>query len=91
VLGTGVAAIYFIPAADFPAVTTRTFGIRLTGRFAISRSSDMRLSYAYQRSKAVDFAYDGMQIGSGTEQMPTNEQAPNYAVHVVGLYYSHRF
>jgi MtrB/PioB family decaheme-associated outer membrane protein len=91
VLGAGVPAIYFIPAADFPAVTTRTFGIRLTGRFAISRSSDMRLSYAYQRSKAVDFAYDGLQIGSATGQMPTNEQAPNYAVHVVGVYYSHRF
>jgi MtrB/PioB family decaheme-associated outer membrane protein len=91
VLGATVPAIYFISAADFPSVTTRTFELRFTGRFAISASSDMRLIYSYERTKAVDFLYDGLQVGSGTEQLPTNEQAPNYAVHVVGMYYTHRF
>jgi len=39
----------------------------------------------------VDFAYDGLQLGTGTEQFPTNELAPNYTVHVVGAYYSYQF
>jgi hypothetical protein len=35
----------------------------------------------------TDYAYDGMQYGSLTGIMPTNEQAPNYNVSVVGLSY----
>jgi MtrB/PioB family decaheme-associated outer membrane protein len=91
VLPAGVPAMFLIPTADLPASTTRTFEVRLGARFAINKSSDLRLFYWYQRMKAVDFAYDGLQLGTGTEQFPTNEQAPNYAVHVVGAYYSYQF
>ena len=91
VLPPGVPAIFLIPTADLPAVTTRTFELRLGARFAINHSSDLRLFYWYQRTKAVDFAYDGLQLGTGTEQFPTNELAPNYTVHVVGAYYSYQF
>src|SRR6185312_12171694 len=41
VLGAGVPAVYFIPAADFPAVTTRTFGFRFTGRFVLGHATDL--------------------------------------------------
>src|SRR4029077_4008290 len=45
VLPAGVPAILFIPAADLPPVTTRTFELHLQGRYALTRSSDLRLFY----------------------------------------------
>ena len=39
----------------------------------------------------TDYAYDGMQYGTITSVMPTNEQAPDYNVSVVGLSYVYRW
>jgi MtrB/PioB family decaheme-associated outer membrane protein len=91
VLPSGEPAIIFVPAANYPAVTTRIFEIDLSARYAISKTSNVRLRYSFQRLKAVDFLYDGLQFGTAATQMPTGEQAPNYSVHVVGLYYAHRY
>jgi hypothetical protein len=90
-LGAGVPAALYIPAAGLPPVTTRTLELRLTGHINLSASADMRVFYLYQRLKSTDFAYQGMQFGTGTEQLPTLEQAPNYTVHVVGLTFGYRF
>ena len=91
VLPPGTPAILFIPAADLPPVTTRTFTLRLQGRYALSRHADLRLFYWYERLKAVDFAYEGLQFGTGTEQLPTLEQPWDYSVHVFGAAFSYRF
>lgn len=91
VLGAGTPAVFLIQAADLPPVLTRTFELRLSGRYAVSPASDLRLVYEYARTKIEDFAYDGLQFGTGTEQLPTTEQAPNYVVQVVALYYRYRF
>ena len=90
-LPAGTPAVFLIPAADLPPVVTRTFEVRISGRYALTPSSDLRLMYEYARTKVEDFAYEGLQPGTGTEQMPTLEQAPNYVVQVVALYYRHRF
>jgi len=90
-LAPGVAAIFFIPAADLPPVTTRILEVRLRAQFALSRASQLSLLAAYQRLKSSDFAYDGMQFGTGTEQLPTNEQPYSYSTAVFGISYVHRF
>ena len=90
-LPPGTPAILFIPAADLPPVTTRTFQLRLQGRYALTRQSDLRVFYWYERLKNEDWAYQGLQFGTGTEQLPTLEQPWNYAVSVVGAAYSYRF
>jgi len=91
VLAAGVPAIFYIPAANLPAVTTRTLDVRLTGKINVTRSADIRVFYEFQRLKSTDYAYDGMQFGTGTEQLPTLELAPNYTVHVVGLTFGYRY
>jgi MtrB/PioB family decaheme-associated outer membrane protein len=91
VLPAGTPAVYLIPAADLPAVVTRTFDVRLSGRYALTQKSDVRLVYEYARTKIDDFAYQGLQFGTGTEQLPTLQQAPNYVVQVVALFYRYRF
>jgi hypothetical protein len=35
--------------------------------------------------------YDGQQFGTGTNYMPTNEQAPNYKVQTFGVSYLYTF
>ena len=47
----------------------------------------MRLFYWYQKLAVTDYAYDGMQYGTITSVMPTNQQASNYNVSVIGLSY----
>ena len=42
-------------------------------------------------TKAVDWSYDGYQFGTGTNFMPTNEQAPNYTVQNLGVAYTFSF
>jgi hypothetical protein len=91
VLPAGTPAVFLIPAADLPPVVTRTFDVRLSARYAVSKSSDVRLVYEYARTKIEDFAYQGQQLGTGTEQLPTLQQAPDYVVQVVALFYRYRF
>jgi len=91
VLTSGAPAALYIPAANLPPVTTRTLDFRLTGRINVANSGEVRAFYEVQRLKATDFAYDGMQFGSGTEQLPTLERASDYTVHVVGVSFGYRF
>ena len=72
-------------------MTTRTIDLRLTGRVSIGKSGDVRVFYELLRMKSTDFAYDGMQFGTGTEQLPTLERAPDYTVHLVGVSFGYRF
>ena len=90
-LAPGVPAVLYIPATNLPPVTTKTIDLRLGTRINVGKSGDVRVFYEVQRLKATDYAYDGMQFGTGTEQLPTLERAPDYTVHVVGLTFGYRF
>jgi MtrB/PioB family decaheme-associated outer membrane protein len=87
----GGIANYYIAASAFPTVTTDTAELRITGRYALDKKSSIRLSYGYAQTKAVDWSYDGYQFGTGTNYMPTNEQAPNYVVQTLGVAYTFSF
>jgi len=90
-LGAGVPAAFFIPGAGLPSVTTKTFEVRLAAEYAINKASAIRGLYWYQHLNSTDFAYDGMQYGTITSVIPTNEVSPHYNVHVVGLSYIYRW
>jgi hypothetical protein len=65
--------------------------LKLTGQYAIDSKSAVRLLYWFQRLRSSDYAYDGMQFGTITSVIPTNEQASNYNVNVVGISYVYRW
>jgi MtrB/PioB family decaheme-associated outer membrane protein len=90
-LGAGVPAVFFIPAANMPTVTTKTIDLRLVGQYSIDKSSAVRLLYWFQHMNSSDYVYDGMQFGTLTNVMPTNEQPFHYNVHVVGVSYIYRW
>ena len=79
--------MFFIPAANMPTVTTKTIELRLGGQYAIDKASALRVLYWYQHLKSSDYVYDGMQFGTLTNVIPTNEQPFNYNVHVIGVSY----
>ena len=90
VLPPGVPAVFFIPATDLPTVSTRTLELRLRAQYAVGKSSQINLLAAYERLRSSDFAYDGMQFGTGTEQLPTNERPFSYSLAVFGVSFIHR-
>jgi hypothetical protein len=83
---TTIAAL-FIGAEQVPAITTNTGQLRLSGRFAIDRIQSLRVAYSYLRMTSDDPAYEGMQFGSVSTLLPTNEQAFKYSVNVFGVSY----
>lgn len=90
-LAVGVPAVFLIPAANMPTVTTKSIDIRLTGQYSIDKSSAVRLLYWFQHLTSSDYVYDGMQFGTLTNVIPTNEQPFHYNVHVVGVSYVYRW
>jgi hypothetical protein len=90
-LAPGVPAVFFIPAAATPTAKNTLIEVRLGGQYAIDKASAVRLLYWYQHLKSNDYVYDGMQFGTLTNVIPTNEQPFNYNVHVVGLSYIYRW
>jgi MtrB/PioB family decaheme-associated outer membrane protein len=90
-LPAGVPAVLFIPAQDLPTVTTKTVDLRLAGQYAIDKRSAIRVLYWFSHLDSSDYVYDGMQFGTLTNIIPTNEQPFHYNVHVVGVSYIYRW
>ena len=90
-LAAGVPAVFFIPAANLPTVTTKTIDVRLAAQYAIDKNSTVRVLYWYEHLNSSDYVYDGMQFGSLTNIIPTNEQPFHYNVHVIGVSYIYRW
>ncbi len=82
-----VPAAFFIPAANLPVVKSNLFEFRIAGQYALDKASALRLFYWYQHLSTTDYAYDGMQYGTITSVMPTNQTSPSYNVSVIGLSY----
>lgn len=91
VLAANVPAAILIPGAPLPTVSTRMLEVRFRAQYALTRASSLNFLAAYQRLRSSDFAYDAMQFGTGTEQLPTNERAVSYSVKLFGISYVLRF
>ncbi len=91
-LTTGVPAIYYINAIALPDVTTQISHVGLSGRYLISKTSAVRLSYSISWLHTDDYLYNTTQPATTSAQvMPTMDTAQNYVVHVVGVTYSYTF
>jgi hypothetical protein len=89
---TSAVAFYYLRATDLPTITTDTIDLTLRGKYKLDKSSAVHVGYRYQHMKAVNFAYDGMQMTTVVgNTMPTNEAAPNYTVHTIGASYVYNF
>jgi len=80
-------AAFFVPASPIPTITTNSGELRLSGKYSFDPRQGLRVSYSYLKMTSNDAAYDGMQLGTLSTQLPTLEQPFNYSVSVVGIAY----
>jgi len=90
-LPAGTPAVFFIPGTALPTVTTKTVEFRLSGLYAIDPQSAVRVAYWFQRLTSNDYSFEGMQYGTITSVIPTNEQPFSYRVHVIGVSYLYQW
>jgi MtrB/PioB family decaheme-associated outer membrane protein len=88
----GEPGVFYIPGENYPGVTTDILELRLNGEYRFDKSSAIRMGYSFRRLKSSgDYAYEGLQFGGATAELPTNERVARYSVHAVGVYYVYRF
>ncbi len=84
-LPAGTAAVFLIAASDYPMVRNDEIMVRPSFTYALSNALSFRGSYMFQRLMPTDWAYLGLQLGTGTNYLPTAEKTPSYAVHFAAL------
>jgi len=89
---TAAVAFYYLPATALPTITTDTIDLTINGKYKLDKASAVHVGYRYQHMKAVNYAYDGMQMATAVgNTLPTNETAPSYTVHTIGASYIYSF
>jgi hypothetical protein len=84
-LPAGTAAVFFIPAANYPTVRDDEVTVTPTAQYVIKKRATLQAFYLFQKMMSTDWIYQGMQYGTGSNFLPSNERAPNYAVSAGGL------
>jgi MtrB/PioB family decaheme-associated outer membrane protein len=84
-LPIGTPAVFFIPAANYPIVRDDEITVSPTAQYVIKKRATLKAFYLFQKMMSTDWAYLGMQYGTGTNFLPSNEKAPNYAISAGGV------
>jgi MtrB/PioB family decaheme-associated outer membrane protein len=84
-LPAGTPAVFFIAAQNYPTVRDDEITVSPTAAYVFKKRTTLKAFYLFQKMMSSDWAYLGMQYGTGTNYLPSNEQAPNYAVSAGGL------
>jgi hypothetical protein len=83
-LGRTCADPNYYTCVQTPAITSSLFQFKLGGTYDVTKDSKVRVGYLYQRLKADDFYYNGVQTSfTPTGILPTNQIAPSYSVNVI--------
>jgi MtrB/PioB family decaheme-associated outer membrane protein len=88
---TATTNAVFYPGVPTPDIRTNLAELKLGARYALSKVSALRVNYLFQRLDSANYLYDSVQYGSLQGVLPTNEQAPHYNVHVIGVSYVYVF
>ncbi len=76
---------------SLPDVTSRSTELRLNARYALDGQSSLRVIYLYRRLASADFALDLYTTASLTRLLGTQESAPRFNVHMLGVSYWYSF
>ncbi len=75
-----------------PDISSRLLQLKLTGDYALDRSSKVIMGFIYQRLDSNDYYYNAYQMGyTPTSMMPTNQQPPSYSASTVFMVYNYSF
>lgn len=92
VSGVACSASTALTCGDLPDIKSQLTTLKLTGIYALDKSSKVSVAYMYQQLKSDDYFYNTYQYGyTGLRVMPTNQLAPNYSVNLVAVSYIYNF
>lgn len=75
-----------------PTIQSDAITLNVIGGYKIDKSSKVKMAYTYQHLRSNDYYYNGYEYGSTpSATMPTNQQAPSYTQHSVGVVYIYSF
>ncbi len=81
-----------LTCGNTPDFTNEVTTIKFTGLYTVDKSSKVSIGYVFQKQAVTDYYYNGYQNGyTASGVLPTNEQAPNYAVNMVTVSYIYNF
>jgi MtrB/PioB family decaheme-associated outer membrane protein len=81
-----------LTCGDTPDIKNKMLSVGISGHYQVDKSSQIALSYMFQKLDSNDYMYNFYQTGyTGTGNLPTNEQSPSYAVNVVTATYTYTF
>ncbi len=86
----GNAPAVLLPA-PLPKVNSRSTELRLNARYALDEQSALRFLYLYRRLASTDFALDLYANENLTRLLGTQESAPRFDTHWLGVSYLYRF
>lgn len=90
--GRNCADPAYLSCGLLPDIVTRMTQLKLNGTYDLDKKSKVSVLYLYRRLRNDDFYYNGLQTGFTPQGvMPTNQQAPNYSVTLIGASYIHKF
>lgn len=79
--GLTCAAAQILSCGQLPAIWSNVTQVKLSGIYAVNKSTKVALRYIRQELSSSDYYYNGFQYGSTPSGlMPTNQFAPNYKV-----------
>lgn len=81
-----------LSCATTPNITNRLIQFKLNGTYQLDKNASIRLAYLHRRLRSDDYYYNGLQTGyTPTGLLPTDQQAPNYAVNLISASYIYTF
>ncbi len=90
--GLTCSAPTILSCGQLPDIRNQLIQFKLVGNYQVQRNGKVALGYLYQNLKSTDYYYNGLQLGyTPGSLMPTNQQAPSYAVNVVTASYIYNF
>jgi MtrB/PioB family decaheme-associated outer membrane protein len=79
-------------SGDLPEIKNEMLRLKITGTYQIDKASKVAVGYIYKKLRSNDYYYSAYQLGyTDMTVLPTNQQAPNYSVNVVGVSYLYSF
>jgi len=84
-LPAGTPAVFYIAAQSYPVVRDDQVTVTPTAAYVFKKRTTLKAFYLFERMMSSDWAYLGMQYGTGTNYLPSNEKAPNYTISAGGL------
>ena len=84
-LVAGTPAVFYIAAQNYPVVRDDEITLTPTASYVFKKKVTLKAFYLFQKMMTTDWIYLGMQYGTGSNFLPTNEKAPNYTISAGGL------